>query len=784
MSSAGIQGSWAKPLENALSIVGVHAVVLWTGKVLYFSFDERAVGLLNVDQDKFYTYFSNPNLGSYQIWDPATKTAGPVKPIGRNSFCAGQCALPDGTIFIAGGQDQRGAIDMTGALNEFANWLGSLLPVLLSDEGALKDVHTYDPGSDEWTLWGSMSDGRYYPTCLELPSGEALVAGGLSNLQRWVATGGVWCENNKYEVYSTDTLAFGADPMKFMSADQYPIIRLLPGSKVLFVHIEGTTYLFDVDSGDFIQGAQFMPPGVGRQTYPMQTGHVLLPQKEGDPPRILIVGGSTATGFDYNTHSDAPGVADGFIFEFNASSPASSTWRKTAGQMHSDRLLCDTVLLPDGKVFIVNGISIGAAAGHYNPGAIVGTAEIFDPATEIFTKVASPSSAHQRGYHAAAVLLPDARVAISGNTAAYNAGPASVDDVSIEVYSPPYLFAGVQPVVSSPIPSSLDYGSVLTIDNSGFPPIDAVMMMRPCAVTHSVDMDQRAIQLVVTPGSQAKSLNIQTPSDRSLAPPGPYMLFFLANGVPSVASFVFVGAPAPPPPQTHGSGGSQGQPDCASGGPYVPVYLGTLDSAGNSSQTVDGDVTIENIDGGFHLVLESRHGGITINHKINQHSTGILNACGDVTIGESVDQGSTATITTRGSVHIVLKVDAQSTAHITADGEIDIGQTVDQWSGATLTAGTTVHIGEKLDAHSTSIIVAQGDVTVDQGVDDHANADITSVNGSITIGQAIDNNADVTLRAPNGSITIVQKVAGNASVKWHALSFNCPDTSGGNVTEF
>jgi len=73
------------------------------------------------------------------------------------------------------------------------------------------------------------------------------------------------------------------------------------------------------------------PPGVGRQTVPMQRGHVLLPQKGGDAPRVLIVGVSTATGFDFNTHSDAPAVRAAFIFEYNAQSPVKSRWRKTAG---------------------------------------------------------------------------------------------------------------------------------------------------------------------------------------------------------------------------------------------------------------------------------------------------------------------------------------------------------------------------------------------------------------------------------------------------------------------
>jgi hypothetical protein len=338
---------------------------------------------------------------------------------------------------------------------------------------------------------------------------------------------------------------------------------------------------------------------------------------------------------------------------------------------------------------------------------------------------------------------------------------------------------GPRPFVSTPLPPSIDYGARLTIDNTALPAIDAVMLMRPCAVTHSVDMDQRAVKLVVGPGTKAGTLDIAIPADRALVPPGPYMLFFLAAGVPSVASFIFVGAPAPASAPTSGSGG--GTSDCSSGGPWPSVNLGTRNGPGNSAESYDGDCLIEKLDNNYHLTLESRHGGITINHKIDQHSTANLTACGQVLVGETIDQHSTANITTHGGVHIVLKIDAGSTVTIHADNGIEIGQTIDQWSGATITAGTTVHIGQKIDAHSTVTIVADGDVTIGQGIDQHAVVDITSNHGDIIIGQAVDGNADATLRAPNGSVTIGQKVAGGATVKWHALSFNCPDTSGGSV---
>jgi len=769
-------GSWDPPLENVLGIVGVHAVVLYTGKVLYWCFDQRAVGKINSGTDDFQRYFPDPNLGSYQIWDPATEKAGDVEATGRNIFCGGQCTLPDGTIFVAGGQDQYGAIEQATTAQAFLpNWFDAVVGG--SDEGAQKDVHTFDPAADEWLRWPDMPEGRYYPTCLILDDGTAFTASGLSNLQRWVFSGGNWCQTDTFEIRAAGQLIFRQPPQKFMSADQYAILKLLPGSRHLFVHINTTTYLFDLASASFIAGAQFMPAGVGMQTYPMQTGHVLLPQKEGDAPRILIVGGSTATGFDYDTHSDAPAVQDAFIFEYNAASPTDSHWRSTNNKPNSARLLSDTVLLPDGTVFVVNGISVGAAAGHSGPA--VGTAEIFDPVSETFTLAAPPSTAHPRSYHSTAVLLPDTRVAIAGNTAAYNPGEsAPVDDQSIEIYSPPYLNGQPRPATPVNLPSSVDYGSTLSIANSATPVIDAVMMMRPCAVTHSVDMDQRAVQLVVTATNGGAQLNIAIPSDHSLAPPGPYMFFFLSKGIPSNASFIFVGVPAP----VAGTG-SAPPPDCAAGGPYAAVNLGTYDGNGTVNESEDGDVTIDNIADGFTLQLQSLHGSITINHKVDQHSYAMLTACGSVSIGEKIDQHSTCIIVARGNVSIGQKIDQSSDGEITSiAGSIDIGQKVDQHSTAKLIAGTTVHIGQKIDQHSDVTIIAQGDINIDQGLDGNSNSDITSVNGSITIGQAVDGGATATLRAPNGSITIGQKVAGGAQVKWHALSFNCPDTSGGTVT--
>ena len=63
------------------------------------------------------------------------------------------------------------------------------------------------------------------------------------------------------------------------------------------------------------------------------------------------------------------------------------------------------------------------------------------------------------------------------------------------------------------------------------------MLIRPGAVTHSSDSNQRLVQLGLT--TAANRISISVPSEPNLAPPGWYMLFVVdSTGVPSVAAWV------------------------------------------------------------------------------------------------------------------------------------------------------------------------------------------------------------------------------------------------------
>jgi hypothetical protein len=144
-----------------------------------------------------------------------------------------------------------------------------------------------------------------------------------------------------------------------------------------------------------------------------------------------------------------------------------------------------------------------------------------------------------RGYHSTAVLLPDASVVSAGGDTDPVRG--YVNDIA-EVFSPPYLFRGPGPAVASS-PASVGYGAQFAIGASG--QVSRAVLIAPAATTHSNDMNQRHVELAITPS--AGGVLAASPPSSNVAPPGPYMLFLLnAQGVPSAARWVWVGVPVPP----------------------------------------------------------------------------------------------------------------------------------------------------------------------------------------------------------------------------------------------
>lgn len=115
-------------------------------------------------------------------------------------------------------------------------------------------------------------------------------------------------------------------------------------------------------------------------------------------------------------------------------------------------------------------------------------------------------------------------------------GSETTGEHRVQIWTPGYLQNGKpRPVITSS-PADITYGQNVTVKYSGVSSIDRVVLIRVTGATDSNHMDQR--EVVLTGGTSAGSIEVNTPPDSNVAPPGQYMLFVLSDGVPSAAAYV------------------------------------------------------------------------------------------------------------------------------------------------------------------------------------------------------------------------------------------------------
>jgi hypothetical protein len=103
--------------------------------------------------------------------------------------------------------------------------------------------------------------------------------------------------------------------------------------------------------------------------------------------------------------------------------PATGSWRAMAGMVASSDWYTHTAtLLPSGKVLVVGG-------PFANP--TITSAELYDPATDIWTPTSAIATPHIDG--AGVTLLPFGKVLVAGGGSGFP-GPMAID--SVEIYDP------------------------------------------------------------------------------------------------------------------------------------------------------------------------------------------------------------------------------------------------------------------------------------------------------------------------------------------------------------
>ena len=419
--------------------------------------------------------------GTYTVaylWDIAANTFTPVDNTTTDLFCSGHAFLPNGQLLIAGGHDR-------------------------SDYVGTRTAYIFDSNSDTWSLCAAlMANGRWYPTVTTLSDGDMLVVSGDITSSIGV--------NTIPEVWQTN-IGGGWRELgdASLSLPLYPWMYLAPNGKVF-------------NAGPGVQSRYLDTSGAGAWT--IVANHVYSQSRDYgssvmyDVGKVVIIGGG-------------PPLRSAEIIDLNVATPR---WEAVALMAYARRQMNATIL-PDGKVLVTGGSS---SPGAFNDATqAVLAAEMWDPATKSFSLMASMHV--PRMYHSTAILLPDGRVLSAGG-----GRPAAIgtsDQLNAEFYSPPYLFkadgsAAVRPTITSVSPTNITYGQQFVVTTPDAATVSAVTWVRLSATTHSFNQNQRINRLTfaLTEGG----LTVMAPPNPAVCPPGDYMLFILANGVPSVAKIV------------------------------------------------------------------------------------------------------------------------------------------------------------------------------------------------------------------------------------------------------
>jgi hypothetical protein len=368
----------------------------------------------------------------------------------------------------------------------------------IADNVGLSKTSFYNAFTNTWSGAPEMNAGRWYPTVTTLPNGDALVVSG--DIDTTVGL------NPLPQVYQAATNTWRDLTGAQVIQPIYPMMFVAPNGKVFDAAPTNVTRYLDT-SGTGAWTTVANHNFSGWRDY----GSAVM-YAEG---KILVVGGSD------------PPTAISEVIDLNVPSPA---WR-TVAPMSVARRHHNATLLPDGTVLVTGGTY---GPGHNNETTPAFSAELWNPATEKWTMLSSASV--PRLYHSSAVLLPDGRVVTNGG-----------DNITdLEAFSPPYLFKGARPTLSG-VPAHMGYGQRWSVQSPDAADIRKVTLIRLPSVTHAFDQNQRLNVLQFTAGTGA--IDITTPANGNLAPPGHYMLFAInSNGVPSMGAFVRISADAPPPP--------------------------------------------------------------------------------------------------------------------------------------------------------------------------------------------------------------------------------------------
>ncbi|QGV80479.1 galactose oxidase-like domain-containing protein [Streptomyces ficellus] len=426
-------------------------------------------------------------------------------------------AEESGKEFETGTEDNYkvGGLKGTDARNVYG--MAQKLALDKKDFQGIKDAFEFDPVAEKYIKVDPMNEARWYPTLTTLKDGKVLALSGLDEIGQIVP--------GKDEIYDPKkkTWEYTGIERRFPT---YPAIFLMDNGKLFYSGSNAGYGPADVgrDPGvwDLEKNKFDKIPGLSDADKMETSATVMLPPAQDQ--RFMVIGGGGVGESEKSSEKSRlvdlkdpnPRFKDGASLDKGTRYPSAS-------------------LMPDDTVLVTGGSEDYRGRSDSN----VLQARTYDPKSGTYTRVADPQVG--RNYHSGSVLLPDGRVMIFGSDSLFadaaNTKPG-VFEQRIEIYTPPYLFRDAKPKVTGG-PAKIERGDSGVFKTPDAAKIKTAKLMRPSAVTHVTDVDQRSIALEMK--KTAGGIEVTVPENRALVPSGWYMLFVTDDkGTPSEAVWVEV----------------------------------------------------------------------------------------------------------------------------------------------------------------------------------------------------------------------------------------------------
>ncbi|WP_381798238.1 galactose oxidase-like domain-containing protein [Streptomyces niveus] len=449
-----------------------------------------------------------------KIFDPATGAFLRTEPgLGRIYVEARK----SGKKYETGTEDNYRVQGMKGTDARNVYGIAQKLALDKKDFQGIKDAFEFDPVAEKYIKVDPMNEARWYPTLTTLEDGKVLALSGLDEIGQIVP--------GKDEIYDPETKEWEYTGIirKFPT---YPAIFLMDNGKLFYsgsnagygpADVGRKPGIWDLDTNKFQK-----IPGLSDADTMETSATVMLPPAQDQ--KFMVIGGGGVGESEKSSEksrlvdlkADKPEFKDGAALDKGTRYPSAS-------------------LMPDDSVLVTGG----AEDYRGRSGSNILEARMYDPKAGEYKRVADPQVG--RNYHSGSLLLPDGRVMIFGSDSLYadkaNTKPG-VFEQRVEIYTPPYLFRDSKPTLTDG-PKAIEHGESGVFKTEDAASIKSAKLLRPSAVTHVTDVEQRSIAMDME--KTADGIELTVPKNKALVPAGWYMLFVTDDkGTPSEGRWVEV----------------------------------------------------------------------------------------------------------------------------------------------------------------------------------------------------------------------------------------------------